>query len=62
MFKYGAKSIVNSQHVTATSFLLLVYSQYLTMFNRNFQCGNIAVTPSRLVQLAKIQVDFLILY
>ncbi|KAH9647598.1 Endoglucanase 8 [Citrus sinensis] len=60
MFKYGAKSIVNSQHVTATSFLLLVYSQYLTMFNRNFQCGDVAVSPSRLVQLAKVQVDYVL--
>ncbi|XP_024044967.1 endoglucanase 8 isoform X1 [Citrus clementina] len=57
LFKPGGS---NSQHVTAMSFLLLVYSRYLTRFHRSLECGNIAVTPSRLIQVSKTQADYLL--
>ncbi|KAJ4706208.1 Endoglucanase [Melia azedarach] len=50
----------NSQHATASSFLLLAYSRYLARFNRSIQCGSAAVTPSRLIEVAKSQVDYLL--
>ncbi|KAJ0098887.1 hypothetical protein Patl1_19914 [Pistacia atlantica] len=58
-FKPGGS---NTQHVTAASFLLLVYSSYLQMAkNRVVQCGNNAATPpSRLVDVAKSQVDYIL--
>ncbi|GAY41386.1 hypothetical protein CUMW_059050 [Citrus unshiu] len=57
LFKPGGS---NSQHVTAMSFLLLVYSRSLTRFHRSLECGNIAVSPSRLIQVAKTQADYLL--
>ncbi|KAK0597322.1 hypothetical protein LWI29_024040 [Acer saccharum] len=59
LFKEGGS---NTQHTTAASFLLLVYSLYLTRSNnRAIHCGNnVVVTPSRLVQFAKGQVDYLL--
>nr|QCQ73723.1 endo-(1,4)-beta-D-glucanase [Litchi chinensis] len=52
----------NTQRVTAFSFLLLVYSRYMTRANnRPVECGNnVVATPSRLAQLAKSQVDYLL--
>ncbi|KAJ4706207.1 Endoglucanase [Melia azedarach] len=57
MFKPGGS---NSQHATALSFLLLAYSGYLTRYSRSISCGNVVVTPSRLVEVAKSQVDYLL--
>ncbi|KAK1577061.1 hypothetical protein Q3G72_018721 [Acer saccharum] len=59
LFKDGGS---NTQHTTAISFLLLVYSRYLiSSQNRAIQCeNNVVVTPSRLVQFAKGQVDYLL--
>ncbi|KAK4836925.1 hypothetical protein QYF36_001400 [Acer negundo] len=55
LFKDGGS---NTQHTTAISFLLLVYSRYfISSQNRAIQCeNNVVVTPSRLVQFAKGQV------
>lgn len=46
----------NMQHTTALSFLLLTYSRYLKSAKRVIHCGNIVVTPSRLVNFARAQV------
>jgi len=44
------------QHVTAISFLLLAYANYLGHSSQVVQCGSIQVTPSRLRIAAKRQV------
>ncbi|RVW40143.1 Endoglucanase 4 [Vitis vinifera] len=53
LFKPGS---CNMQHVTALSFLLLVYSRYSNDAQRGIQCDNFVVPPSRLVQVAQSQV------
>ncbi|KAM7499543.1 hypothetical protein LguiA_023957 [Lonicera macranthoides] len=50
----------NMQHTTALSFLLLTYSRYLKSAKRVIHCGNIVVTPSRLVHFARAQVDYIL--
>ncbi|XP_022776612.1 endoglucanase 4-like [Durio zibethinus] len=50
----------NLQHATALSFLLLVYSQYLKKYNGAVRCGNVNAIPSRLEQIAKGQVDYIL--
>ncbi|RVW99489.1 Endoglucanase 8 [Vitis vinifera] len=52
LFKPGS---CNMQHVTALSFLLLVYSRYSNDAQRGIQCDNFVVPPSRLVQVAQSQ-------
>ncbi|XP_022159640.1 endoglucanase 8-like [Momordica charantia] len=57
LFKPGGS---NMQHSTALSFLLLVYSQYINQSKRLIHCGNVVIPPSRLVQVAKGQVDYIL--
>ncbi|GAV77571.1 Glyco_hydro_9 domain-containing protein [Cephalotus follicularis] len=57
LFKSGGS---NLQHATALSFLLLVYSRYLGEANRVVYCGNVIATPSRLIQVARSQVDYIL--
>ncbi|XP_050222250.1 endoglucanase 8-like [Mercurialis annua] len=57
LFKAGPS---NLQHVTALSFLLLVYSRYLEQSKREVKCGNVVATPARLATVAKGQVDYIL--
>lgn len=51
----------NLQFVTSSSFLLAVYSDYLTSAGKNLNCASGSVPASELLSLAKSQVkiDFL---
>ncbi|KAJ4829019.1 hypothetical protein Tsubulata_012907 [Turnera subulata] len=58
LFKPGP---TNLQRVTALSFLLLVYSRHLEAAGRVVDCGNnVVATPTRLVDFAKGQVDYIL--
>nr|XP_011470097.1 PREDICTED: endoglucanase 4-like isoform X2 [Fragaria vesca subsp. vesca] len=57
LFKPGGS---NLQHATTLSFLLVVYSRYLSKSNRVVHCNNVVATPARLVQIAKGQVDYIL--
>ncbi|KAF5731079.1 putative endo-1 4-beta-glucanase [Tripterygium wilfordii] len=57
LFKPGGS---NLQHATALSFLLVVYARYLNQANRVINCGNVVAKPSRLVQVARSQVDYIL--
>uniref|UniRef100_A0A0A0KN43 Endoglucanase n=1 Tax=Cucumis sativus TaxID=3659 RepID=A0A0A0KN43_CUCSA len=57
LFKSGGSNI---QHSTALSFLLIVYSNYLNQYKHILHCGNVVASPSRLLQLAKTQVDYIL--
>lgn len=46
----------NMQFVTSASFLLTVYSDYLTSAGNNMQCSGMTVPPSELFSTAKTQV------
>lgn len=48
--------MVNTQHVTGLSFLLVVYAQYLAHSDRVVACDKFVATPSRLIYVAKTQV------
>lgn len=50
----------NMQYVTSTSFLLLTYAKYLTGSHKVVKCGGSVVTPNRLRNIAKKQVDYLL--
>ncbi|KAH7537877.1 hypothetical protein FEM48_Zijuj03G0139700 [Ziziphus jujuba var. spinosa] len=50
----------NLQHATSLSFLLLVYSRYLSKANRVIHCDNMVAGPARLVQVARRQVDYIL--
>ncbi|KAL6004288.1 Esterase/lipase/thioesterase [Asimina triloba] len=50
----------NLQCVTATSFLLLTYADYLRSSGGQVSCGNTIVTPQHLISLAKKQVDYIL--
>ncbi|KAK7263844.1 hypothetical protein RJT34_31441 [Clitoria ternatea] len=58
MYKPGEQS--NIQHPTALSFLSIVYARYMHAAKKQVQCGNEAVDPSRLINLAKTQVDYIL--
>ncbi|ERM94152.1 endoglucanase 8 isoform X1 [Amborella trichopoda] len=58
IFKTGGS---NMQHVTALSFLLLAYSNYMSHSNQHVPCGgDVTATPARLKQIAKRQVDYIL--
>ncbi|KAK9143263.1 hypothetical protein Syun_012663 [Stephania yunnanensis] len=60
LFKPGGS---NLQHATALSFLLLVYARNSHHVNRDIHCGDVAVTPSRLIEVAKnqlMQADYIL--
>nr|DAD36284.1 TPA_asm: hypothetical protein HUJ06_006924 [Nelumbo nucifera] len=50
----------NLQFVTSASFLLTVYSDYLSSAGRNVKCAAGTVYPSELLGFAKSQVDYLL--
>ncbi|KAL4319161.1 hypothetical protein GQ457_18G025780 [Hibiscus cannabinus] len=57
IFKPGGS---NMQHVTSLSFLLLVYSNYLSHANKVVPCGETTASPALLKQLAKRQVNYIL--
>ncbi|GAA0166787.1 hypothetical protein LIER_21865 [Lithospermum erythrorhizon] len=50
----------NMQFVTSASFLLTVYSDYMTSARKNVQCPSGSVPPTQLLSFAKSQVDYLL--
>lgn len=50
----------NIQFVTSASFLLTVYSDYLTATHKNIQCPDGAVQPSELLSSAQSQIDYIL--
>ncbi|XP_058201053.1 endoglucanase 6-like [Rhododendron vialii] len=50
----------NLQFVTSSSFLLAVYSDYLTSAGKNLNCASGSVPASELLSLAKSQVDYIL--
>ncbi|THF99128.1 endoglucanase 6-like [Camellia sinensis] len=50
----------NLQFVTSASFLLSVYSDYLTSAGKNLKCASGSVSPSELLSFAKSQVDYIL--
>ncbi|KAL8141472.1 hypothetical protein V2J09_014504 [Rumex salicifolius] len=56
LFKPGGS---NMQHTTALSFLLLSYARTMDA-KRVVHCGNVVATSSKLVKLAKRQVDYIL--
>ncbi|XP_044475111.1 endoglucanase 9-like [Mangifera indica] len=50
----------NLQYVTSITFLLTTYAKYMKATQHNFDCGNYVVTPNHLINLAKIQVDYVL--
>nr|AYP70933.1 endoglucanase 1 [Actinidia deliciosa] len=50
----------NLQFVTSASFLLTVYSDYLTSAGKNLNCGSGSVSPAELLSFAKSQVDYIL--
>ncbi|KAK7312078.1 hypothetical protein VNO77_35645 [Canavalia gladiata] len=57
LFRAGSS---NLQHATAYSFLLIVYARQLHAAKKVTQCGNEAADPSKLINLAKSQVDYIL--
>ncbi|WCJ36499.1 glycosyl hydrolase 9B1 [Euphorbia peplus] len=57
LFKRGGS---NLQHTTSLSFLLIVYSRYMDKAHRSVTCGNVVVSPARLVTVAKSQADYIL--
>ncbi|WOL12687.1 hypothetical protein Cni_G21454 [Canna indica] len=57
MFKMSS---ANLQYVTSISFLLFTYSKYMASSKHTFKCGNLLVTRSTLISLAKKQVDYIL--
>ncbi|KAL8154648.1 endoglucanase 6-like [Apium graveolens] len=50
----------NLQFVTSASFLLTVYSDYLTSAGKTLKCSSGNVQPSELLSFAKSQVDYIL--
>ncbi|XP_059662216.1 endoglucanase 6 [Cornus florida] len=50
----------NLQFVTSASFLLTVYSDYLTSAGKSLHCASGRVAPSELLSFAKSQVDYIL--
>jgi len=50
----------NMQFVTSASFLLSVYSDYLTSAGKTLNCPSGRVSPSELLSFAKSQVDYIL--
>ncbi|KAI4323886.1 hypothetical protein L6164_023460 [Bauhinia variegata] len=57
LFKDGPS---NMQHVTAFSFLSIVYARYMEAAKKVVHCGNVTVLPSKLIKFAKSQVDYVL--
>ncbi|KAL8539965.1 hypothetical protein ACS0TY_001533 [Phlomoides rotata] len=58
LFYKGSES--NLQYVTTSTFLLLAYAKYLRSEGGATSCGTTTVTSSKLVALAKKQVDYIL--
>ncbi|KAF7824890.1 Endoglucanase 8 [Senna tora] len=55
------KPVANDlQVVTAYSFLLVVYAQYMQAANKVVNCGSVSASHSTLINLAKSQVDYIL--
>ncbi|KAL2527711.1 Endoglucanase 6 [Abeliophyllum distichum] len=50
----------NMQFVTSASFLLTVYSDYLSSAGKSLKCASGYVSPSELLSFAKSQVDYIL--
>ncbi|KAK4486354.1 hypothetical protein RD792_009026 [Penstemon davidsonii] len=50
----------NMQFVTSASFLMTVYSDYLTSAGKSLKCSNSNVSPAELLSFAKSQVDYIL--
>lgn len=50
----------NTQYVTSTAFLFIVYSDLLLRTNQAVMCGSTRVAPARLREFAKQQMDYLL--
>lgn len=50
----------NMQFVTSASFLMTVYSDYLSSSGKSLQCSSGSVQPSELLSFAKSQVDYIL--
>ncbi|XP_066332644.1 endoglucanase 8-like [Miscanthus floridulus] len=50
----------NTQYVTSTSFLFVVYSDLLLRTGQSVMCGNQPVAPARLREFARQQMDYLL--
>ncbi|KAJ7949586.1 Endoglucanase [Quillaja saponaria] len=57
LFKIGGS---NMQHVTTLSFLLVVYAHYMKAGNKVVNCGNVVADPSKLINVARTQVDYIL--
>ncbi|KMZ74935.1 endo-beta-1,4-glucanase, family GH9 [Zostera marina] len=54
------KGASNMQNPAALSLILLVFSRYLESSSRTVQCGKITIKPSRLVEVARSQADYML--
>ncbi|KAM7491481.1 hypothetical protein LguiA_034402 [Lonicera macranthoides] len=50
----------NLQFVTSASFLLTIYSDYLSSAGKTLKCSSGSVSPSELLSFAKSQVDYIL--
>jgi endoglucanase len=50
----------NTQYVTSTAFLFVAYSDILLRTGQQVMCGNTPVSPDRLREFARQQVDYLL--
>ncbi|GLJ28183.1 hypothetical protein SUGI_0553620 [Cryptomeria japonica] len=50
----------NMQYVSSASFLLTVYSDYLTSAKKQLMCPSAEIQPSELLRLAQSQVDYIL--
>ena len=57
LFKVGSSYM---QHVTQLSFLLLAYSNYLSLGDGWVSCGSSSASPAQLRHVAKRQVDYIL--
>ncbi|ONK66115.1 uncharacterized protein A4U43_C06F4300 [Asparagus officinalis] len=50
----------NTQYVTGTAFLFIIYGDILSKSHQTVTCGHQQIKPARLVQFAKQQMDYLL--
>ncbi|RWW79356.1 hypothetical protein BHE74_00012366 [Ensete ventricosum] len=58
--KHAGINVLISKHVTALSFLLLAYSNYLSHAGGRVACGGASASPVALKRVAKRQVDYIL--
>ncbi|XP_073127114.1 endoglucanase 8-like [Henckelia pumila] len=65
-FKYSPGGLMykpggcNMQHTTSLSFLTLTYGGYIQSSKRIIHCKNVTISPYRLIQFSKTQVDYIL--